>query len=201
MKLIGGVFLLLKELLKEFILELEIKNYSKRTLKSYKNNNLLMFTYLEKEFEAVEVENVKTRHIKSYIKFLERQGRKTSYINGLIKCFRAFFKYVVDEEILSLNPMARVGWVREGKVIINTFNDEEVSKMINIFKGRDYIDIRNKTIIAFLLDTGIRNLELCNIRNIDVNENNLTIRQGKGRKDRRVALSPYLRKVIIRYII
>jgi integrase/recombinase XerD len=193
-------FLLLKELLKEFILELEIKNYSKRTLKSYKNNNLLMFTYLEKEFEVVEVEDVKTPHIKSYIKFLERQGRKTSYINGLLKCFRAFFKYVVDEEILSLNPMARVGWVREGKVIINTFNDEEVSKMINIFKGRDYINIRNKTIMAFLLDTGIRNLELCNIRNIDVNENSLTIKQGKGRKDRRVALSPYLRKVIIRYI-
>ncbi len=192
--------MLLKELLKEFILELEIKNYSKRTLKSYKNNNLLMFTYLEKEFEVVEVEDVKTPHIKSYIKFLERQGRKTSYINGLLKCFRAFFKYVVDEEILSLNPMARVGWVREGKVIINTFNDEEVSKMINIFKGRDYINIRNKTIMAFLLDTGIRNLELCNIRNIDVNENSLTIKQGKGRKDRRVALSPYLRKVIIRYI-
>lgn len=192
--------MLLKELLKEFILELEIKNYSKRTLKSYKNNNLLMFTYLEKEFEVVEVEDVKTPHIKSYIKFLERQGRKTSYINGLLKCFRAFFKYVVEEEIVSLNPMARVGWVREGKVIINTFNNEEVSKMINIFKGRDYIDIRNKTIMAFLLDTGIRNLELCNIRNIDVNENSLTIKQGKGRKDRRVALSPYLRKVIIRYI-
>jgi integrase/recombinase XerD len=54
--------------------------------------------------------------------------------------------------------------------------------------------------MAFLLDTGIRNLELCNIRNIDVNENSLTIKQGNGRKDRRVALSPYLRKVIIRYI-
>ncbi|MCE5221035.1 MAG: tyrosine-type recombinase/integrase [Clostridium sp.] len=192
--------MLLKELLKEFILELEIRNYSKRTLKSYRNNNLLMFTYLEKEYEIIEIEEVKTPHIKSYIKFLERQGRKTTYINGIIKCFRAFFKYVVDEEIVSLNPMARVSWIREGKVIINTFNDEEVSKLINVFKGRDYIDIRNKTIMAFLLDTGVRNLELCNIRNIDVNENSLTIKQGKGRKDRRVALSPYLRKIIIRYI-
>lgn len=192
--------MLLKELLKEFILELEIRNYSKRTLKSYRNNNLLMFTYLEKEYEIIEVEEVKTPHIKSYIKFLEKQGRKTTYINGIIKCFRAFFKYVVDEEIVSLNPMARVSWVREGKVIINTFNDDEVSKLINVFKGRDYIDIRNKTIMAFLFDTGIRNLELCNIRNIDVNENSLTIKQGKGRKDRRVALSPYLRKIIIRYI-
>lgn len=192
--------MLLKELLKEFILELEIRNYSKRTLKGYRNNNLLMFTFIEKEYGIVEVEEVKTPHIKSYIKFLEKQGRKTTYINGIIKCFRAFFKYVVDEEMVSLNPMARVSWVREGKVIINTFNDEEVSKMINVFKGRDYIHIRNKTIMAFLLDTGIRNLELCNIRNIDVNENSLTIKQGKGRKDRRVALSPYLRKIIIRYI-
>lgn len=192
--------MLLKDLLKEFILELEIRNYSIRTLKSYKNNNLLMFTYLEKEFEVVEVEEVKTPHIKGYIKFLERQGRKTSYINGIIKCFRAFFKYLIDEEIISLNPMLRISWIRESKVIINTFNDDEISKMINVFKGTDYITIRNKTILAFLLDTGIRNLELCSIRNIDVKENSLTINQGKGRKDRRVALSPYLRKLIIRYI-
>ncbi|MBA8933100.1 hypothetical protein [Clostridium beijerinckii] len=37
--------MLLRDLLKEFILELEIRNYSKRTLKSYKNNNSLMFTF------------------------------------------------------------------------------------------------------------------------------------------------------------
>lgn len=192
--------MLLKDLLKEFILELEIRNYSIRTLKSYKNNNLLMFTYLQKEFNISEIEDVKPTHIKSYIKFLQRQGRKTTYINGIIKCFRAFFKYAVDEEIIENNPMAKVNWLREGKTIINTFNDDEVERMMKAYVGSDYMCIRNKCILAMLFDTGTRNLELCSIKNADVKDINLTIKQGKGRKDRRVALSPYTRRIILRYV-
>ncbi|GEP65226.1 integrase [Clostridium beijerinckii] len=192
--------MLLRDLLKEFILELEIRNYSKRTLKGYKNNNSLMFTYLEKEFNITDVEDVKPAHIKSYVKFLQRQGRKTTYINGIIKCFRAFFKYITDEEIIENNPMLKVNWLREGKVIINSFDDDEVNRMMKVYTGSDYMNIRNKCILAILFDTGIRNLELCSIKNDDVKETYLTVKQGKGRKDRRVALSPYVRRIIIRYV-
>lgn len=68
--------MLLKDVLEEFLLELEIRNYSKRTLKSYKNNNLLFFTYLEKEFEIIEIKEVKSIHIKTYIKFLKSKKKK-----------------------------------------------------------------------------------------------------------------------------
>lgn len=192
--------MLLKQLLNEFILELEIREYSKRTLKGYKNNNLLLFTYLKKHFEIEKIEDVKPTHIKSYIKFLQKQGRKTTYINGVIKSFRAFFKYAIQEEIIEENPMLKVGWLREGTVLINTFSEEEVEKMIKVYFGSDYMTIRNKTIMVFLLDTGIRNLELCNLTNKDITDTFLTIRQSKGKKDRRVALSPYTRKIILRYI-
>ncbi|MFW2487135.1 hypothetical protein ACN077_01040 [Clostridium chromiireducens] len=68
--------MLLKDILEEFILELEIQNYSPRTLKSYRNNNLLMFTFIEKEFGIKEIEEGKPIHIKAYIKFLQRNKRK-----------------------------------------------------------------------------------------------------------------------------
>ncbi|GKX66008.1 tyrosine-type recombinase/integrase [Inconstantimicrobium mannanitabidum] len=192
--------MLLKDLLKEFYLELEIKNYSVRTLKSYNNNNLLLLTYLEKEFNITEVEDVKPIHIKSYIKVLQKKGNKPTYINGLIKCFRAYFKYAEQEEIIESSPVDKISWLKEGKTIINTFTDEEVENMMNVYKGNEYMDIRNKCILAFLFDTGIRNLELCNITNKDVKDISLTINQGKGRKDRRVALSPITRRIILRYI-
>ena len=52
-----------------------------------------MFTFIENEFEITELESIQTVHIRGYIKFL----RKVSYINGIIKNFRDFFKYVVNE--------------------------------------------------------------------------------------------------------
>ncbi|WP_338595220.1 tyrosine-type recombinase/integrase [Clostridium baratii] len=192
--------MLLKDILDEFLLELEIRNYSKRTLKSYKNNNLLFFTYLEKEFEITEIEEVKPIQIKNYIKFLKGKGRKESYINGIIKCFRAYFKYSLEEDYIEINPMLKVGWIREGKILINAFTDDEVHKMINVFKGSDYMNIRNKCIMAILFDTGIRNLELCKLTNKDIKETTIIIKNGKGNKQRVVPISPYLKKIILRYV-
>lgn len=191
---------MLKDILEEFILELEIQNYSPRTMKGYRNNNLLMFTFIEKEFGIVEIEEVKAMHIKAYIKYLQKKKRKVIYINGIIKCFRAFFKYAVNEELVDSNPMLNVGWLRDKKTLINSFTDEEVDRMMKVYIGSDYLVIRNKLIMAFLFDTGIRCLELCSIVNNDVKENVLLIRNGKGNKQRTVAISPYVRKLIMRYL-
>lgn len=191
---------MLKDILEEFILELEIQNYSPRTMKGYRNNNLLMFTFIEKEFGIVEIEEVKAMHIKAYIKYLQKKKRKVIYINGIIKCFRAFFKYAVNEELVDSNPMINVGWLRDKKTLINSFTDEEVDRMMKVYIGSDYLVIRNKLIMAFLFDTGIRCLELCSIVNKDVKQNVLLIRNGKGNKQRTVAISPYVRKLIMRYL-
>lgn len=190
----------LKDIVEEFVLELQIQNYSPRTIKGYRNNNLLMFTYIDKEFGITDIEEVKTVHIKAYIKFLQKKKRTTTYINGIIKCFRAFFKYSVNEEYIKVNPMLSIGWLRDRKTLINTFTDNEVERMMQVYIGSDYLVIRNKLIMAFLFDTGIRCLELCSIVNNDVKENTLIIRKGKGNKQRVVAISPYVRKLIMRYV-
>ncbi|MBS6006509.1 MAG: hypothetical protein KIB43_06075 [Clostridium baratii] len=61
----------LKDVLEEFILELEKQNYSPRTIKAYRNNNLLMITFIENEFGVIEIESIQTVRIKRYIKLTE----------------------------------------------------------------------------------------------------------------------------------
>ncbi|OOM74436.1 tyrosine recombinase XerD [Clostridium puniceum] len=192
--------MLLNNILEEFILELQIQNYSQRTIKSYKNNNLLMFTFIDKEFNLKEIEKVKPVHIKACIKFLQSKGNKTIYINSVIKCFRAFFKYVIQEDVIKIDPMLNIDWLREKKTLINAFTDDEVERMMKVYVGSEYLVIRNKLIMAFLFDTGIRCLELCSINDGDVKENNLLIKNGKGNKQRIVAISPYVKKLILRYV-
>ena len=48
--------------------------------------------------------------------------------------------------------------------------DNEVRKMLDVYKYNSYINARNRCIIAVLFDTGIRNFELCNLKKIDVRE-------------------------------
>lgn len=54
--------MLTKDILKEFVFECEIKKFSKRTIKGYRNNNALFFTFCEKELGITNVEEISHIH-------------------------------------------------------------------------------------------------------------------------------------------
>lgn len=105
--------MLLKDALKEFLLECKLRQYSDRTIRHEKNSNTAMFTYVEREYGITKLEDLKHIHIKGYIQYLVNLQRKETYINGLIKSFRAFFKYCVEEEYIDTNPALKVSFQRE----------------------------------------------------------------------------------------
>lgn len=193
------VFLLkLTNVLKEFIFDCEVKNFSYKTIKGYKNNSLYLFNYLEERYEITDIEDVTAKQIKELFKFLWANGRKTTYTNGLLKCYRAFFKYACNEEYITVNPCFKVPWGKEEKTIIKTYCNDDIHKMLEVYDGRDYISVRNKAIIAMLIDTGIRNTELCMLKKANVSDKIIRI-YGKGYKEREVGKSPYLSKILMKY--
>ena len=199
---IGGFFmskgLLLENLLNEYLLEIQLKNYSDRTLKSVRNNNLLFFSFLKAEFNITTLEKLSHMHIKAYIKHKQSLGLKATYINSILKNLSMFFNYLQEEDYVSINYVKKVRWQKEEKVIIKSFNDKEVSKMMQVYNYSNHINARNACIMAMLFDTGIRNSELCNIRTCDIKENAILI-FGKGKKERFVPITPSLAKVMLRY--
>jgi integrase/recombinase XerD len=194
----GVFFMLIQDAIKEFVYECEVRKYSSRTIKSYKNNNILFATYTEREFGISEVEEISHVHIKHYFSFLVQKKLTETYINGLLKCFRAFFKYCLSEDYIAKNPCLKVSWQREPKTLIKTFTNEEVQNMLKAYNYSDFLNARNRTILAFLIDTGARNLEVCTLCIEDIKDLYVTIK-GKGKKERYVGISPVLRKSLIKY--
>lgn len=193
--------MLLQDVLKEFIFDCRMRKLSERTIKGYKNNNLALFRYLENEFELTELEEVTRAHIQEYIRFLTSKELTEVYINSVIKCFRAFFNYAIEEGYIleKRNPMNKVKFQKEPKVLINTFNDEEVRKMINYYGTKKFLDVRNRCVMIILFDTGIRNNELCDIKMGHVRDTYIEI-HGKGKKIRHVPITVIMNKILIRYL-
>lgn len=187
----------LQDVIKEFIFEIKLRNYSERTIKGYKNNILKFARYMKNEFEIVEIEEISHVHIKSYLNFLKGNGLTEVYINTILKNLRSFYKYCFTEGYC-LNVALKVGWLRERKAIIKTFSDDEIRKMMDVYNYSSYIHARNKCIMAILIDTGIRNFELCQLKITDIRETVIYI-MGKGKKERVVPISPYLKKIMIKY--
>lgn len=190
--------MLLEDVLKEFIFDCKVRNLSERTIKEYKNNNLKFFKFIEGEFKVIELDGITHHHIKFYFKYLKDKGLKESYINNLLKNIRAFYKYCIDEEYILKNPCLKVKWQKEKKSLIQAFEDEEVKRMLNVYNFSNYLNARNKTIIAFLIDTGARNQEICYIEPSDIKDQFLVI-HGKGNKERYIAITPHIMKYMIKY--
>lgn len=188
----------LENLLNEYLLDIRLKNYSIRTLKSVKNNNLLFFAYLESEYGITTIEKVSHVHLKAYIKHKQTLGLKATYINSILRNVRMFFNYLEQEEYISNNYVKKVSWQKEDRVIIKSFTDKEVAKMMKVYKFNSYISARNACIMAMLFDTGIRNSELCHIKLIDIKTNAILI-YGKGKKERFVPITPSLAKIMLKY--
>ena len=190
--------MLAKDCLAEFKVECDLRRLSPRTTKGYYNNTALFLTYLEKHLDVTELEEIRTPHIKKYLQYLIEKKLSPSYINGILKSLRAFFKFAQGEEYIGSNPATRVSWQREGKVLIETFTDEEVHSLLNAFDFSNYLSARNKLILAIAFDTGARNTEICSILEEDVRDNVILI-HGKGNKERHVPVTPYLKKLLFKY--
>ena len=157
--------------------------------------------YMKSVHDIENIDDVKASHIRSYLGYCQELGReKAITINGNLSTIRVFFKYLIDEGFIDEidDPTRRVKDLREDKRIITTFNDEEVRRILQYAPEATYSNIRDKCIIAFLFDTGIRVSELCGIRNDDIRVDSILIR-GKGSKERLVYISKTMRKYMRKY--
>ncbi|WP_342443772.1 site-specific integrase [Lysinibacillus sp. FSL K6-0075] len=78
-----------------------------RTTETYNYNTTHFIQYLDEFHEVNEIEDVSTVHVKKYIQHQLNLGKKATYINTVIKSLRSFYTYLVAEEYVTLNIMAR----------------------------------------------------------------------------------------------
>lgn len=190
--------MLAKDCLDEFKIDCELRRLSKRTIKGYYNNVSLFLQYTGFQSTIKELNAISAVHIRKYMQYLIGKNLSPSYANGILKGLRAFFKYAVAEGYIEIDPSLKVRWQKEGKVLIETFTDEEVARLIGAFEHPDYLSIRNKLILAVAFDTGARNTEMCEMLQKDIHGNSILI-HGKGNKERAVPITPYLKKLMVKY--
>ena len=89
--------------------------------------------FVESESVIEDAEAVKPKHIKQYILFAQNRGlEKAITINNSLATLKVFFNYLVEEEFIDemANPMRKIKSLKEDKRVITTFNDAEVSRIL-----------------------------------------------------------------------
>ncbi len=194
----GARFFVVEGMSAEFVFHCQYRKLSDKTTRNYEKQIQYLLNFLQAEHELEELEQVAPRHIKEFLAAVSKKGRKPSYVNDLLKAFKVFFRYLKDEGYSNKAVTDAVRNVKEPKIIIKTFNPTQIKGMLAHYNGRDYLSIRNRTMIAILFDTGIRLNELMTLAAKDIFPDYLLI-HGKGNKERVVSKSPYVGKCLAQY--
>src|SRR5699024_2749283 len=121
-------------------------------------------------------------HIKQFLQYRLRLGReKNITINNRLATLKVFFKFMIELGVINDedDPTVKVSNLKESRTTISTFKDDEVKNMIDSTGSETYYNIRDKTVLIFLFETGVRVSELIGIKNDDVFLDRIFIR-GKG---------------------
>ncbi len=190
----------LKDLLAEFELNCQCRKLSVKTTRNYRNQILHLLNYLEQEYQITSLEAVQAPQIKRFLIMMSNKGRKPQYVNDLLKAYKCYFKYAYEENYIDVLVTDKVKNLKLPKTIIKTFSNSEVKRMIDFYKGNDFLSVRNKAILCMFFDTGMRLNEVITLTDEQI-KNDYILVHGKGNKERVVVKSPILTKSLNRYIV
>jgi integrase/recombinase XerD len=190
----------LQDALVEYLRELKTNECTQQTLVAYRGKLQFFINNVAVE----DLESVTPIHIKHYIKKRQEANVKATSINTELRIISGMFKYFIEfyeGEIIEKNPLdkSKVKKLKETKKVMKAFSENDIDKLLKLFNGKRFYDIRNKTIIMVFLDTGIRMEELLKIRMEDVYDHSRIKIHGKGNKERFVPISRELRRQLLKY--
>ena len=190
-------------LIEKFIDYLQIeKNYSSNTLSAYEKDLIEFKIFIKENFEKYPIENAEYKVIRLWIVELVNKNLSNRSINRKVSSLKSFYKFLVKTNTISSSPLIAHSPLKQSKKIQVPFSKEEINSLLDSdsFKG-DFRGVLQKTIITFFYFTGVRRIELINLKESDINMHSSTIRiMGKRNKQRVIPMLPKLKKSINDYL-
>lgn len=168
------------------------KKYSPHTVRAYKKDIEEFKSYCSKEHALLDIDEIDYVVIRSWIVLLVDKGISNKSINRKIASLKAYFKFLLSIERISLNPLAKHRALKVSKKIEIPFSEKEMENVLSEIPFADSFEgIRDKLIIELLYTTGMRRAELIGLKMGNVNTVNSSLKiLGKRNKERIVPILP-----------
>lgn len=157
-------------LLEKLKKELEFRNYSKQSVKSYLYS-------VSKYLEYSKTCGINENSAKEYLR-LQLKSKNPATVSLASSAIQFFFKEILRQNVYFTKP-------KKNKTLPDILTIEEIRSLI-----RSTTNPKHQLIIKLIYGTGLRASEIVNLKNseIDFNEGLIKVKLGKGKKDRFVKL-------------
>ena len=178
------------------------KSYSPNTTKAYYTDLKDFEKFSKSNFDNINIEDCNYSIIRSWIVELVDNGNSNRTVNRKISSLKSFFKFLIKIDLIKSSPLEEHIPLKQEKKIQVPFSKEEITSLLdsNYFPDT-YKGILQKTIISFFYFTGVRRIELIELKESNLDLKSETVKVlGKRNKERLIPLLPKISILIQEYI-
>jgi integrase/recombinase XerC len=182
-----------------FMSALRGQNYSPKTLRAYGDDLKQFLAWVgENRVDWDTPKRFSRADIEGFMSYLAGQHMTGVTRVRKLAALRKFFTFLEENHLISANPANTVKGARREEKEPGILYKEQYKALL--YEASDHP--RDYAIIMTFLQTGIRLSELANltIDDVDFEHKILTVRQGKGKKDRRIPLVDEVVKALRNYL-
>ncbi len=178
------------------------KNYSALTLKAYQNDLTDFSDFMFSQYQSQSINKVNYSQIRSWIVLLVENGLTNRSINRKISSLNSYYKFLLKIDAIKINPLSKHKALKTSKKIQIPFSEAEITTALDDLNfNDDFESIRNKLIVELFYSTGIRRIELVELKLTSIDLQNKTLKVlGKRNKERIVPLLNSVIETITQYL-
>jgi len=176
----------------DFILSRQAKLCTPATMVFYKYTAGKFVSWIETH-GLTSPDEVQARHVREYLAHLASNGKADTTLHDHARAIRTLLKFWHEEGYTQ--SRVKFDMPKVAKKRLPVLNAEQLKQVIKV------CDVRERAIVLFMVDSGLRNSEVCafNWGDVDMQSGLVRVKQGKGRKDRSAVVGATARRALLAY--
>lgn len=177
------------------------KRYSPHTVRSYNDDLVQFFGYIQTEFGETHYKDTQPAYIRSWLASLKEADLTARTVNRKLSALKSFFKYQVRTGEMEQTPLANVISPKASKRLPSFVAEPDLATLLaSMNHTEDWKGLNAKMLLSLFYATGMRLSELINLKERQIDSSKRAIKiLGKGNKERIVPVSAYVMELMEDY--
>ena len=165
------------------------RRMSKNTIMAYMRDLASFQSYVLDRSGAFEPVQIERRLLRRYLGHLHSEGHSVATIARRISALRAYFKYLIKQDILESDPSGNLKTPKQEKLTPRFLSADDAQRLIEHPVGDTPSAYRDRAILELAYSAGLRVGEVVslNVKDVDLEARTLRV-VGKGDKTRIVPI-------------
>lgn len=177
------------------------RSLSTNSIEAYAHDVTLLKQFMDGAYPNITPLNVTANHLEAFLEHINGLGMSAYSQARILSGLKAFYKYLVFEELITKDPTALIEGPKLGRKLPDTLSYPEIEKLLDAVDLSTPEGARNRAMLEVLYSSGLRVSELVELRISNVHADIGFLRvTGKGNKERLVPIGRDALKYLQLYV-